>query len=114
MAGWGWIGVAYGAFMAALAVGGRATSRGVAAGAAVAFAVASALASMVAAPAAQVILPGAIALAGYWLCGWFIGAPQSWLERRLLDSDAWVFRRLWIDPALTLAPPVALEFLELA
>src|SRR3954463_9437877 len=114
MAAWGWIGVAYGAFMAALAVAGRARRGALATGAAVTFAVASALASMVAAPAAQVILPGAIALAGYWLCGWFIGAPQSWLERRLLDSDAWLFRRLRIDPALTAAPLVVLEFIELA
>src|SRR3954462_11809887 len=114
MAGWGWIGVAYGAFMAALAVAGRARPWALATGAAVAVAVASALASMVGAPAAQAILPSAIALAGYWLCGLFIGAPQAWLERRLLDSDAWLFRRLRIDPALTTAPPVVLEFLELA
>src|SRR4051812_30072164 len=114
MTAWGWIAVTYGAFMAALAMAGRARRPALATGAAVAFAAVSALASTVDAPAAQVILPGAIALAGYWLCGWFAGTPQLWLETRLLDSDAWLFRRLRINPALAAAPALGLEFIELA
>ena len=76
------------------------------------FALGSAAASCVHALSAQVWVPGAVALAGYWLSGLFIGAPQPWLEARLLDSDRRLFERLRLDDRLRAAPAWVLESLE--
>lgn len=60
----------------------------------------------------QLIVPGALLLSGYWLSGFFFRAPQPWLERYLLRSDAAVFRAFGIDRALRRAPRWVLELLE--
>lgn len=114
IAAWGWVAGAYGACMATLAVAGFASHRGRAAAAATALGLVSVAASTVESRAAQVILPGAAALAGYWLSGLFVGAPQQWLEGRLLDSDRRLFARLEIDRAVEGAPRLLLEAIELA
>jgi hypothetical protein len=109
---WGWMAAGYGACMAAIAVAGGTRRRATPVVAALFFAGASAAASTVHAFAAQVWVPGAVALAGYWLSGLFIGPPQPWLEARLLDSDRRLFEWLRLNQRLRTAPSWLLESLE--
>lgn len=61
---------------------------------------------------AQLLLPAALLLTGYWLSGLFFRSPQDWLERMLLDSDRRVFHALRVDERLARAPRWVLEVLE--
>jgi hypothetical protein len=56
--------------------------------------------------------PAALLLGGYWLSGLLFHAPQSRLERWLLESDRAVFRAISLDSALQRAPLWTLELLE--
>jgi len=112
MTTWGWMAAGYGGCMAVIALARGTRMRVRPAAAAVLFAVVSAAASTVHAWSAQVWVPGAVALGGYWLSGLFIGAPQPWLEARLLQSDRRLFERLRLDEALRAAPAWVLECLE--
>lgn len=114
IAAWGWVAAAYAAYMATLAGAGFARHRALAVLAAVALGVAAAAASTVDSRPAQVVFPGAVALAGYWLSGLFAGVPQAWLEARLLDADRRLFEWLRIDRTIAGAPRLLLEALELA
>src|SRR6187549_3648682 len=114
MAGWAWTAVTYAAIAVVMAVAGRATRRVRAIGGAIALAVISAGGARVDSVAAQVILPGGVALAGYWLSGLFVGVPQPWLEAWLLASDRHLFERLSLDRLLAAAPRWLLELLELS
>jgi hypothetical protein len=60
----------------------------------------------------QLVVPGALLLGGYWLSGFFFRAPQLWLERFLIDSDARVIQAVGINRALRRAPLWVLELLE--
>jgi len=112
MTTWGWIAAGYGACMAAIALAGGARRRAIPAVAALAFAGVSAAVSTFHALAAQVWVPGAVAPAGYWLSGLFIGPPQPWLEARLLESDRRLFEQLRINAWLQAVPSWVLEGLE--
>jgi hypothetical protein len=104
--------VAYGISMAGLATVGYARRGSLAVIASAGYAMASAALSRIDAVAAQVVVPGALTLAGYWLSGLFIGVPQPDLERRLLASDRRLFAVLHIDAVLTAAPRWVLEVFE--
>src|SRR5690242_9754326 len=97
MAGWGWVAIAYATYVVLVALGGRTGHpiRAIVGG--ILFAVGAAAGATRHDIASQVIAPGAIALAGYWLSGLFVGTPQPWLEERLLSSDRKLFERWSID-----------------
>lgn len=100
MPAWGWIGVAYGVGMGMVAATGHPRRRAPALVASALYALAAAGLAMVDDLRAQVILPGAMTLIGYWLSGLFVGSPQPRLERWLLESDRRLFERLQIDRLL--------------
>jgi hypothetical protein len=110
---WGWVGVAYGIGMLVIAASRRPSRQATAIIASGLYALASAGLAMIDDIWAQVILPGAMTLAGYWLSGLFIGAPQPRLERWLLQSDRRLFERLQIDHRLDAAPHWVLDVIEL-
>src|SRR5689334_8151846 len=112
MAAWGWSAVAYALFLTGLAAAGRTPRRGVALAASLGYGLAAAVASTLDHIVAQVVLPGACTLGGYWLSALFVGPPQPALERWLLASDRRLFERLSIDRALASVPAWALEVLE--
>lgn len=112
MPAWGWIGVAYGLGMLAVAATGHSRRRASAIVASGLYAVASARLAMIDGLPAQVVLPGAMTLAGYWLSGLFVGSPQPRLEQWLLQSDRRLFERLQIDRLLDAAPRWFLDVVE--
>jgi hypothetical protein len=62
----------------------------------------------------QLLVPGALLLAGYWLSGLLFGTPQAWLERWLDGIDRRAFASLRINAWLQAAPMWVLELLEAA
>lgn len=112
MPAWGWIGVGYGVAMGVIAAAGYARNRLAAIVASSLYALAAAGFASIDDITAQVALPGAMTLIGYWLSGLFIGLPQPRLERWLLKSDRRLFERLQIDRLLDAAPRWALESIE--
>jgi hypothetical protein len=56
----------------------------------------------------NLLAPGALLLAGYWLSGLFFRAPQPWLEAWLLRTD----RALLADHWMPRLPRIAAELLE--
>jgi hypothetical protein len=56
----------------------------------------------------NLLVPGALLLAGYWLSGLMFRAPQRWLEEWLLRTD----RALGADKWMRRLPRPAAEFLE--
>ena len=112
MPAWGWTGVVYGIGMAVVAVMGYPRRRVPAIVASALYALASAGFAMVDDVRAQVVLPAAMTLAGYWLSGLFVGPPQPRLERWLLQSDRQLFTRLRIDQLLEAAPRWVLDLIE--
>jgi hypothetical protein len=112
MPAWGWIGLIYGAGMAGVAAAGYARKRSTAIVASILYGLASAKFALTDVLAAQVVLPAAVTLAGYWVSGLFVGQPQSWLESRLLDSDRHILNRFHVDRGLELAPTWVLNGIE--
>ena len=112
MAAWGWSAVLYAGYLVGLGCVGRTRRRGRAVAASAAYGIAAAAAATLDNVTAQVVLPGACTLGGYWLSGLFAGTPQQWLEQWLLQSDRALFRRLSIDRLLAAAPLWSLEVLE--
>jgi len=112
MAAWGWSAVLYAGYLVGLGCVGRTRRRGRAVTASAAYGIAAAAAATLDNVTAQVVLPGACTLGGYWLSGLFAGTPQQWLEQWLLQSDRALFRRLSIDRLLAAAPLWSLEVLE--
>lgn len=114
---WGVAGGLYGLALAASGLARPVARRGAALAWALAFAIVSLAAGWAAAVAwpdaefwIQLFAPGALLLAGYWISGLFIHAPQPWLERALLAADRAVGADRW-----QAAMPRALgELLELA
>ena len=62
----------------------------------------------------ELVLPGALLLAGYWLSGFYFRDPQPRLERWLLELDRRAFRCLSLDRLLERSPRWVLELLELS
>lgn len=115
MAAWGWIAVGYAAYVGLMAAVGKGSGRRVSTiAAALVFGIAATGIARLEGRLAAVLLPGAVALAGYWLSGLLVGSPQPWLESRLLASDRRVFERLSLDRRLATAPRWTLELLELS
>jgi hypothetical protein len=112
MPAWGWIGVGYGVGMAVIAASGYARKPFTAIVASILYALAAASFASIEDVRAQVILPAAMTLAGYWLSGLFIGAPQPRLERWLLETDRRLFDAMQIDELLEAAPRWVLEAIE--
>jgi hypothetical protein len=112
MPAWGWVSVAYGMGMAVLAATGYPRRRTGAVVASILYSLAAAGIALIDVVPAQVILPAAMTLVGYWLSGLFIGAPQPGLERWLLETDQTLFERLRIDQHLKAAPGGVLEAIE--
>jgi hypothetical protein len=115
MALWGLIAGGYGIFLMLTAMSLRKVPRraiaivGSAAYACVAFGAATLSNFWV-----QLLVPGGLLLAGYWLSGLLFGAPQPWLERWLQKTDRQAFDALHIDHRLRGAPLWVLELLETA
>jgi hypothetical protein len=110
---WGWIAGSYGLVLAVAALVLPIRRRAVAAVACLSYALASfALGTLGSAFAVQFTAPGLLLLAGYWLSGFFFRDPQPWLERALLDSDAWLFRAAGTAAWLRRAPRWLLEVFE--
>jgi hypothetical protein len=115
MAAWGIIAGIYGAFLFVTAFGLRSVPRRARALAGSAGYTCAALgAATLPQFGAQLVLPAALLLTGYWLSGSMFGPPQPWLERWLLEADARTFRALRVDAWLKRAPMAALEVLEAA
>jgi membrane-associated phospholipid phosphatase len=62
----------------------------------------------------QLLVPGALLLAGYWLSGLLFATPQAWLERWLDATDRRTFAALRLDRWLRAVPSWVLELLEAA
>ena len=113
MAAWGVIAGGYGLVLAAAALALPIARRPITAVAALAYALfAFGAGTLVSWFWIQLLVPGALLLAGYWISGFFFRAPQPWLERFLLDTDTRVFRALDVDVVLRRAPLWVLELLE--
>jgi hypothetical protein len=109
---WGSIAVAYAAVMAGVAAAGYARRRTPAIIASILYGLTSAGLSLIDDLLAQVLVPGAMTLAGYWLSGMFIGPPQPRLEQWLLASDRRLFERFHVDRVLAAVPRWVLEVIE--
>ena len=112
MAAWGWSAVVYAVYPVSLDCVGRTRRRGRAVAASAAYGIGAAAAATLDNVTAQVVLPGACTLGGYWLSGLFVGTPQQRLEQWLLESDRALFGQLSIDRLLAAAPRWALDVLE--
>lgn len=113
MAPWAMIAAGYGAALAGCALGLRVPHRVLTASACIAYL----LLALGAGTLRENIwvglsAPAALLLGGYWLSGLLFHAPQSGLERWLLESDRAVFRAIALDSALQRAPLWTLELLE--
>jgi hypothetical protein len=98
--------------MAGLAALGWARRRQVAALASASYALACAAGARTDHPAGLVMIPAVLTLAGYWLSGLFVGAPQPRVERWLLESDRRLFASFRIDRWLADLPMSCLEAIE--
>ena len=113
MAAWGVVAGVYGLVLAAAAIGLPIARRHVAAAACLAYSLSAfGAGTLVSWFWIQLVVPGALLLGGYWLSGFFYRAPQPWLERFLIDSDARVINAFQINTALRRAPLWVLEVLE--
>ena len=111
MAGWAWAAAGYGAVMCLAALTQPVRRRSVAFAASAAYTAVSLGAGSVASLFwVNLLVPGALLLAGYWLSGFFFRDPQAWLEQWLFRVDDTVAAERWL-----LALPRAIgELLELS
>jgi hypothetical protein len=108
---WGLAGAAYGLVLAFAAVTQPVQRRTVGFVASLAFALVSVAAgTLTDAFWVNVLAPGALLLAGYWLSGLFFRDPQPWLEQWLLTVDQTARADQWMDRS---PRPIA-ELLELS
>ena len=93
---WGAAAVAYGVVMAGAALSRPVRRRPLALVMSVAYTLMAAGAATLAASAAMsLIAPGALLLAGYWLSGLFLTAPQPWFEAWLMRFDHRLHAARW-------------------
>jgi hypothetical protein len=118
MATWGWVGAIYGLVLAITAYRLREADQPID-DAEVAFkaCLGYAVASLVTGYFSnwfwiQLIVPGLLLLAGYWLSGFFVRTPQDWLEQWLGQTDLEIFKALSINYTLDRASMGMLEALE--
>jgi membrane-associated phospholipid phosphatase len=112
---WGWVAGSYGLFLAVTAVFlPHVSRRAVAISASSAYACVGFGAGTLDNFWVQLLVPGALLLAGYWLSGLLFGTPQPWLERWLVATDRHTFASLGLDRGLRAAPTWVLELLEAA
>ncbi len=114
MAPWAWIAAGYGVLLAVAALSLRGVARRpVVVVAALAYALVALGAGTLAASLwVQLLVPGGLVLAGYWLSGLFFRDPQPWLEQWLVGSDRRVFAATKLDRWLQASPSWVLELLE--
>jgi hypothetical protein len=113
MTAWGVVTCAYGLVLAVAALTLPIRRRYLAATLAMAYAlVGCGTGTMVTSFWIQLLVPGALLLAGYWLSGFFFRNPQPWLEEFLVGSDTKMFRTLAVDDWLERAPRLVLELVE--
>jgi membrane-associated phospholipid phosphatase len=108
MAFWGLAASVYGVVMAVAALTQPIQRRTFALTAAVAYSLVSAGAATLTSLWVNLLAPGALLLAGYWLSGLFFRAPQPWLEGWLLRTD----RALLADQWMARLPRAVGELLE--
>jgi hypothetical protein len=106
---WGFAGAAYGIVLAFAALTQPIQRRAVAVVASLAFTLVSVAAgTLTDAFWANLLVPGALLLGGYWLSGFFFRAPQAWLEAWLLRVDHRFRAERWMDRS----PRAVAELLE--
>jgi hypothetical protein len=113
MADWGWIAGGYGVVLTFTAAAlRRLRRRSLVLALCAAYALVAAGLASLGGFWVNLVAPGALLLAGYWLSGLFFDDPQPWLERLLRSTDQWVFTSFGINRALAAAPVWMLNLLE--